>query len=177
MENSWPFWIFCTVGARWQSGERHTRFPHRCCPYKTQSSILTFIEKGEKRDPWLGELWDSTFMVCQLPYSNFHYFRYQYQRLCTQESLLLISIPSLLIFLVILLNNFLIILGKTEFLFFSSCFCLPTHPLAQAHLQGTLGFFHLAACWFFDLPFWETWAIYCWLLVWLLKLENSGGRA
>lgn len=27
------------------------KFPHRCCPYKTKSSILTFTEKGEKRYP------------------------------------------------------------------------------------------------------------------------------
>lgn len=67
--------------------------------YKAKSSTLTFTKKGEKDIQEWGELWDSAFLVCQLPRAHFHYFRYQHQRL---ESFLLISIPRVFVHVILL---------------------------------------------------------------------------
>lgn len=121
MENFWPFWPFSMVHIDSQ-GKDIIKFPHRCCPYKTKSSILAFTEKEEKRYPCLGELWNSTFIVYQLPHSNFHYFHYQYQSRLYIYWNHFCSFPFLAFVCVcvyaILLTYSSIILGKTLYSYF-----------------------------------------------------------
>lgn len=73
------------------------KFPHRYCPYKTKSSILTFTKKGGKQMSMnggtlelnLSDLTTSLFKLLLLSFSG--------QRLYTLESLLLISIPRVFV--------------------------------------------------------------------------------
>lgn len=132
MENFWPFWPFSMVHIDSQ-GKDIIKFPHRCCPYKTKSSILAFTEKEEKRYPCLGELWNSTFIVYQLPHSNFHYFHYQYQSRLYIYWNHFCSFPFLAFVCVCVCDSFNLFFNyswkDSIFLFSSSCFYLLAHLL------------------------------------------------
>lgn len=118
------------------------KFPHRCCPYKTKSSILTFTQKGGKACPQIGGTLGLDFYglpislfklsllslsVSETTHSGITFAHFHPQRFVYDS----FSPPS-------------IIREKTLNSYFSSSyFYLPTYSLPQANLGGKFGFFHL----------------------------------
>lgn len=165
-ENSWALGPFCLVHL---GGHRKTypTFLPDAVHINTNLLFPLSPKKGKKRYPYLGELWNSAFMVCQLPCSNFHYFHYQYQRRMPWNHFH--SGHSWYSQVVLLILSSIILKGSDFFIFFHVLWFCPTLHL---RLIGKLWFIHLIHQ-VLPFPFWERWAIYCCLLVWPLKLENA----
>ena len=151
-------------------GKGRPRFLADVIHIKPNSSSFTFTEKGEKRYPRLRGTFGLALMVCQLPCSNFHYFHYQFQR-HTMELLFAHFHSSCYLVTSNLLFNYS--RESSEFSFSPST-VLPTRYLKLIYkdLFGSIQY-PVLVLW----SFWEKWAIYRCLLVWLLKPENSSGRA
>jgi hypothetical protein len=119
---------------RWP--EKGMPMPPPRCPHEPRSSISTFTRKlGCGKDPQLGGLCHSAFLVCQVPGFNFHYFHYFYQRLCPDIPVT-DSIPPGVVLNCLFLHLFSYSLILGIFAIFISSFCLPPLELAP-YLQGS----------------------------------------